>query len=161
MAMMGFSNYWGKCKTCTSQYGTMKFCMLTRASMNKQLLVIPLWRKSKNTNMVGTWKFKNVFFFKLRIFWEVLHSIKNMAVHPRRFWASYSLPWELEISHILFYGEKWWTVSFRQTKLWTLTDHGHTYTSYFNHYFLWQSFLNMVVVRHFEVILGQTLNYFL
>jgi hypothetical protein len=27
------------------------------------------------------------------------HSIKNMAVHPRRFWASYSPPWELEISH--------------------------------------------------------------
>jgi hypothetical protein len=31
--------------------------------------------------------------------WNVgRHSIKNTAVHPRRFWASYSLPWELEIS---------------------------------------------------------------
>jgi len=29
MAMVGFSNYWGECKTCTSQCGTMKFCMLT------------------------------------------------------------------------------------------------------------------------------------
>jgi hypothetical protein len=54
----------------------------------------------------------------LRIFWYVLpcrdrpddggsmylwdvgrHSIKNTAVHPRRFWASYLSPWELEISH--------------------------------------------------------------
>jgi hypothetical protein len=26
------------------------------------------------------------------------HSIKNTAVHPRRFWATYSPPWELEIS---------------------------------------------------------------
>jgi hypothetical protein len=32
--------------------------------------------------------------------WNVgRHPIKNMAVHPRRFWASYSPPWELEISH--------------------------------------------------------------
>jgi hypothetical protein len=27
------------------------------------------------------------------------HPIKNTAVHPRRFWASYSPPWEFEISH--------------------------------------------------------------
>jgi hypothetical protein len=26
------------------------------------------------------------------------HSIKNTAVHPRRFWGSYSQPWEQEIS---------------------------------------------------------------
>jgi hypothetical protein len=33
-------------------------------------------------------------------FWNVgRHSIKNTAVHPRRFWASYSSPWELEISY--------------------------------------------------------------
>jgi hypothetical protein len=32
--------------------------------------------------------------------WNVgRHSIKNTAVHPRRFCASYSPPWELEISH--------------------------------------------------------------
>jgi hypothetical protein len=32
--------------------------------------------------------------------WNVgRHSIKNTAVHTRRFWASYSPPWELEISH--------------------------------------------------------------
>jgi hypothetical protein len=28
-------------------------------------------------------------------------SIKNMPVHPRKFWASYSPSWELEISHDL------------------------------------------------------------
>jgi hypothetical protein len=27
------------------------------------------------------------------------HSIKNTAVHPRRFWASYLPPWEVEISN--------------------------------------------------------------
>jgi hypothetical protein len=33
--------------------------------------------------------------------WNVgRHSIKNTAVHPRRFWASYSPPWEFEISHV-------------------------------------------------------------
>jgi hypothetical protein len=32
--------------------------------------------------------------------WNVgRYSIKNTVVHPRRFWASYSPPWELEISH--------------------------------------------------------------
>jgi hypothetical protein len=32
--------------------------------------------------------------------WNVgRHPIKNTAVHPRRFWASYSPPWQLEISH--------------------------------------------------------------
>jgi hypothetical protein len=32
--------------------------------------------------------------------WNVgRHSIKNMAVHPRRFWASCLPLWELEISH--------------------------------------------------------------
>jgi hypothetical protein len=32
--------------------------------------------------------------------WNVgRHSIKNTALHPRRFWASYSPPWEPEISH--------------------------------------------------------------
>jgi hypothetical protein len=32
--------------------------------------------------------------------WNVgRHSITNTAVHSRRFWASYSPPWELEISH--------------------------------------------------------------
>jgi hypothetical protein len=30
------------------------------------------------------------------------HSIRNMAVHPRIFWASYSLPWEHEISQGYF-----------------------------------------------------------
>jgi hypothetical protein len=30
--------------------------------------------------------------------WNVgRHPIKNTAVHPRRFWASYSPPWELDI----------------------------------------------------------------
>jgi hypothetical protein len=34
--------------------------------------------------------------------WNVgRHLIKNTAVHPRRFWASYSPPWELEISHMI------------------------------------------------------------
>jgi hypothetical protein len=32
--------------------------------------------------------------------WNVgRYSIKNTVVHPRRFWASYSPPWELEIFH--------------------------------------------------------------
>jgi hypothetical protein len=33
--------------------------------------------------------------------WNVgRHSTKKTAVHPRRFWASYSPPWELEISRL-------------------------------------------------------------
>jgi hypothetical protein len=33
--------------------------------------------------------------------WSVgRHSIKNTAVRPRKFWASYSLPWKLEISQL-------------------------------------------------------------
>jgi hypothetical protein len=39
--------------------------------------------------------------WSLQGFWNVgHHSIKTTAVHPRRFWASYSPPWGLEISHI-------------------------------------------------------------
>jgi hypothetical protein len=36
--------------------------------------------------------------------WNVgRHSVKNTAVHPGRFWASYSPPWELEISLLYMY----------------------------------------------------------
>jgi hypothetical protein len=39
--------------------------------------------------------------------WNVSrYPIKNTAVHPRRFWPSYSPPWELEISTHVTFG--WW-----------------------------------------------------
>jgi hypothetical protein len=39
----------------------------------------------------------------------------------------------------------------------TVRDHGHTYESYCNHYFL-TTLLNMELVRSFEVMLEQMLN---
>jgi hypothetical protein len=38
--------------------------------------------------------------------------------------------------------------------------HSNTYKYYLNHYFLWWSFLNMAVYWNYDVMLGQTLNYF-
>jgi hypothetical protein len=34
-----------------------------KSSMEKQLLVIPLLRETKNTNMAGGWKFEYIFYF--------------------------------------------------------------------------------------------------
>jgi hypothetical protein len=56
--------------------------------------------------------------------WNVgRHSIKNTVVHPRRFWASYFPPWELEISldscHVRVDGVR--------PRLWTATSNTPNY----------------------------------
>jgi hypothetical protein len=61
--------------------------------------------------------------------WNVgRHPTKNMAVHPRRFWASYLTPWELEIPqseqltpptgpHWLAYSHKHWAWAGTRTSI--------------------------------------------
>jgi hypothetical protein len=66
--------------------------------------------------------------------WNVgRHSIKNTAVHPRRFWASYSPPWELEMSH--------WRVCLQESKYWETSGNSTTYTERSQSYMLRTSFI--------------------
>jgi hypothetical protein len=51
-----------------------------RSSMNKQLLVTPLFRKTRNTNMAGGWNLKYIFYVMERTR-EPLHLDKWSFVH--------------------------------------------------------------------------------
>jgi hypothetical protein len=50
-------------ENCTRQRGTMTFLNAKRSSKYEQLLIRPLLRKIKNTNMAGGWKLKRTFYF--------------------------------------------------------------------------------------------------
>jgi uncharacterized protein YutD len=65
--------------------------------------------------------------------------------------------WKLKF--VLFYGDNSRTAALRQTKFGTVKGHGHTYCFYMKNYFVLQKLLNMTMVRHFVVMLGQTLNH--
>jgi hypothetical protein len=49
MATVEFSNHYGECKTCASQRGIMKFCMLI-FSKDKQVSLITLLRMKPKKN---------------------------------------------------------------------------------------------------------------
>jgi hypothetical protein len=53
MRMVGFSNFRGGCKTCTSQRGAVKFFYAERSSEDEQLLTRPRLRESENMNVAG------------------------------------------------------------------------------------------------------------
>jgi hypothetical protein len=48
----------------------------------------------------------------------------------------------------------------RQIKFFTLKNYGHTYKFYLNHYISFERLSEHGGISNFEVILGQTLNYF-
>jgi hypothetical protein len=65
--------------------------------------------------------------------------------------------WKLKI-YISFYGSNSWAIALRQIKLGAVKDHGHT-TSFIWIIIFFDKALNMAMLRNFDVMLLQTLNY--
>jgi hypothetical protein len=65
MAMVGFSNYWGGCKTFTSQRGPYNF-VCWQIFRGWTTFSETTFRKPSNINMAGIWKLQFTFYFMLR-----------------------------------------------------------------------------------------------
>jgi hypothetical protein len=91
-----------------------------RSSKDKQLLIIPFFRNTKNMNMAGSWIFKYIFYFM-----EKPHEPLHLHIWSIIHWKSW--PYLQGLFESLF----------------SLTE-----------------LLNVVVVKYFEVMLGQMMNCF-